>query len=243
MRKIAAGWVAGWLLAALVPFGAEGAETSLPRTVTVTGTAEVSARPDLARVTLGAEARKPSLSQARAEVATTIDRVLALTRDLKIDPKLVNGTGLQVQPEYGWNDKDRKRVLLGYLVSRQVQVELRDLEQLGALLERAVDAGVNHVSDPQLDSSRRKDLEREALTKAVQDARLSADTLARAAGVQLGSVRSLNASSSTPIVPMYRRAGPMAAEAASAAPAATYEAGDMKFAATVTAEYELVAGQ
>ena len=115
--------------------------------------------------------------------------MLALTRELKIDPKHVNATRLQVQPEYRWNENDRKRVLLGYMVSRQIEVELRDLDQLGTLLERAVDAGVNQVGDPMLDSSRRKELEREAMTKAVEDARLNAEALARAAGAKLGAVR------------------------------------------------------
>jgi uncharacterized protein YggE len=131
-------------------------------------------------------------------------------------------------------------VLLGYLVSRQVQVELRDLEQLGALLERAVDAGVNQVSDPVLDSSRRKSLEREAMTRAVEDARLNAEALARAAGVKLGSIRSLNGSASAPPMPMYRQQAMMAD--AARAPEETYQSGEMKFTANVNAEYDLVVG-
>jgi uncharacterized protein YggE len=180
------------------------------------------------------------MAEARADVARTVDKVLALTRDLRIDPKLVNATRLQVQPEYSWNEKDRKRVLLGYLVSRQVQVELRDLEQLGPLLERAVDAGVNQVNDPMLDSSKRKALEREAMTKAVEDARLNAETLARAAGARLGPVRTLNGSSSSPPMPMYRRGSMAMAEAAAAPPAETYEPGEMKFSAAVNIEYDLL---
>ena len=233
-------WLAGTLALALVPC-AVLAESEHPRTVSVTGSGEVAAEPDLAHVTLGVEARKPTMAEARAEVARTVDRVLALTRDLRIDPKLVNATRVQVQPEYSWNDKDRKRVLLGYLVSRQVQVEVRDLEQLGSLLERAVDAGVNQVNDPVLDSSRRKALEREAMAKAVEDARLNAETLARAAGAKLGSVRVLNGSASAPPMPMYRRGAIAMADAAAAPPAETYEPGEMKFSAAVNAEYDLLA--
>ncbi len=212
-----------------------------PRTVSVNGTAEIAAEPDLARLSLGVESRQPSMADARAAVAATIDRVLALTRDLKIDPKHVNATRVQVQPEYSWNEKDRKRVLLGYLVSRQVEVELRDLEKLGPLIERAVDAGVNQIGDPMLDSSRRKDLEREAMSKAVEDARLNAETLARAAGVKLGTVRNLSASGNGPVVPLYRMKGAMAE--AAMAPDQTYQPGEMKFSANVSAEYDLLAAQ
>ena len=233
-------WLTSLLALALAPMAAFAGDEARPRTVNVSGSGEMAAAPDLAHVTLGVEARKPTMAEARAAVSATVERVLALTRDLRIDPKLVNATRVQVQPEYSWNEKDRKRVLLGYLVSRQVQVELRDLEQLGALLERAVDAGVNQVNDPVLDSSKRKALEREALARAVEDARLNAETLARAAGVKLGAVHSLNGSAAAPPMPMYRQHALMAD--AAMAPEATYQPGEMKFTATVNAEYDLVVG-
>lgn len=230
--------VPGLLAALLTAAGPALADEARPRTVSVSGQGEVAAQPDMARVTLGVEARRPTLSDARSRVTATVDRVLALTRDLKIDPKYVNATRLQVQPEYRWNETDRTRVLLGYVVSRQVEVELRDLEQLGTLLERAVSAGVNQVGDAALDSTKRKDLERQAMALAVQDARLNAEALAQAAGVRLGAVRALNASSSPPPMPMYRMAA-VAADSA-AAPQETYQAGEMKFSASVSAEYDLV---
>ncbi len=231
-------WLTALVALSLAPFAAAVAEDARPRTVNVSGMGEVAAEPDLARIVLGVEARKPTLAEARTEVNATVERVLKLTRDLRIDPKHVNATRVQVQPEYNWNPKDRKRVLLGYVVRRQVQVELRDLEQLGALLERAVDAGVNQMGDPALDSSRRKELEREAMSRAVKDARLNAEALAGAAGVRLGPVRSLNGAASSPPMPMFRAQVAMAD--AAAAPEASYQPGEMKFSASVNAEYDLV---
>ena len=225
------------LLATLAPFAAHADER--PRIVSTTGQGEVSAQPDMARVTLGVDARRKTLAEARTEVTAAIDRLLALTRELKIDPRYVNATRLQVRPEYTWNEQSRKQVLLGYYVGRQVEVELRDLDQLGPLLERAVTAGANQVGDASLDSTRRKELERQAMTLAVQDAAANAGTLAQAAGARLGPVRTLNASASPPPMPMYRMAA--MADAAAAPPAeSTYAAGEMKFAATVSAEYDLV---
>jgi len=231
------------LLALTLWSGLALADGAPPRTVSVSGTGEVSAQPDMARVTLGVEARRPTMAEARSEVAATVDRVLALTRSLKIDPKLVDSTRLQVSPDYSWNEKERKQVLQGYAVSRQVEVTVKDLDQLGPLLEKAVDAGVNQVGDPQLDSSRRKDLEREAMARAVQDAKLNADTLATAAGARLGAVRNLNGQSNAAPMPMYRRAPvAMAADAAAAPPSETYQAAELKFSASVSAEYDLNTG-
>jgi uncharacterized protein YggE len=211
----------------------------LPRLVSVTGQGETRALPDMAFVTLGVEARKPALNEARAEVNAAVERVLALTRELKIDPKYVDSTGLQVQPEYRWNEQDRERVLLGYVVSRQVEVQLRDLERLGPLLERSVSAGANQVGGARLDSSRREEFERDALRKAVADARLDAETLATAAGVKLGPVFSLNASAEPMPGPMF--AARMAAPAPMAADSAesTYETAELTFRASVSAQWRL----
>jgi uncharacterized protein YggE len=236
--------LASLLAIATVPFATAFADESSPRTVSVSGQGEVSAEPDLAYVTLGVQARRPTMAEARKEVATTVERVLALCKELKIDPKFVNATRVQVQPDYSWDERNNKQVLLGYIVSRQVQVELRDLEQLGPLIERAVSAGVNQVGDPVLDSTQRKQLERQAMTLAVQDARLNAETLAQAAGVRLGAVRSMSASGAPPVMPMYRAKMVMSdAAAAPPAPEGSYDAGEMKFDASVSAQYDLIVTQ
>ena len=71
-----------------------------------------------------------------------------------------------------------------------------------------------------------------------QDARLNAETLAGAAGATLGPVRTLNGSASPPMVPMYRQRVAMAD--AAMAPEASYQAGEMRFTASVNAEYDLL---
>lgn len=238
-RRARAGSAA--LLAASCAVAAAADTPPMPRLASVTGQGEVTALPDMAQVTLGVEARKPTLAEARGQVSTTIERLLALTRELGIEPKHVDSSQLQVQPDYRWNEKDRQRVLLGYVVSRQVNVDLRDLDKLGTLMERAVSAGANQVHGARLDSSRRKELEREALTAAVADARQDAETLARAAGVKLGPVYRLEASSDGPPVFYAKAMASAPMDVAAEAAAATYEVAEMKFTASVNAQWELQA--
>lgn len=210
-----------------------------PRTVSVTGQGEIQAEPDRATVTLGIESRKPKLEEARAEVSKTVDAALKLTRDLKIDQKYVRATRINVQPEYNWDNESRERHLIGYYVSRQIEIDLRDLDKLGQLLERAFDLGINQVSDPQLDSSKRRELEREALAQAVQDARLNAEALAKAAGARLGAPRTISATSGFVPPPMPMRAKVMAMEAADSG-AQSYQSGQLGFTATVQMQYDLI---
>ncbi|MDH4105562.1 MAG: SIMPL domain-containing protein, partial [Gammaproteobacteria bacterium] len=138
-----------------------------------------------------------------------------------------------------WDEATRRQVLQGYMVSRQIEVEVRDLERLGTLLEKAVSAGANQVGGAQLDSSKRKELERQALTLAVEDARLNADTLAQAAGMKLGPVQSLSASGSSPMPMFAERAMVAAAPPMADAPDQSYKPAEMKFNANVSAQYEL----
>lgn len=215
-----------------------GAEPE-PRTIMVSGQGEVRAEPDKAMLQLGVESRKPTLEAARADVAKAVEAALKLTRDLKIEQKHVRTTRLNVQPEYNWDNEARERNLIGYYVSRTIEVDLRDLEKLGQLLERAVDIGINQVSDPQLDSSKRRDLEREALAQAVQDARLNAEAVAKAADARLGPPRTISANSGflPPPVPMMRGKA-MAMEAADTAQ--SYQTGQLGFTATVQVQYDLI---
>jgi len=219
---------------------AVGAEAERPRTISVSGQGEIQAEPDRAVLTLGVEARKLKMEDARAEVTKTVDAVMKLTRDLKIDQKYVRTTRINVQPEYNWNDNARERTLIGYFVSRQIEIELRDLDKLGALLEKSIDLGVNQLGDPRLDSSKRRDLEREALAKAVADARLNAEAVAKAAGARLGPPRMIAASSGVAPPPMPLMKMEMARNAAADSAAGTYQSGQMGFSGTVQVEYDLI---
>jgi len=216
------------------------AEAERPRIVAVSGQGEVQAEPDQAIVTLGVESRKPRLEDARADVTKTVEAVLKLTRDLKIDQKYVRATRISVQPEYNWDNNAKERNLIGYFVSRQVEVDLRDLDKLGTLLEKATDLGVNQLGDPRLESSKRRDLERSALAKAVEDARLNAETVAKAAGARLGAARTISASSGFVPVPVMSRMKTMAMAADSAGAAESYQSGQMTFNGNVQIEYDLI---
>jgi uncharacterized protein len=210
-----------------------------PRVVSVSGQGEVQAEPDRAAVMLGIQARQPKLDDARAQVNQKVDAILKLTRELKIDPKYVRSTRINIQPEYNFDNNGRERNLVGYFVSRQVEVDLRNLEQLGQLLERSASLGVNQLGDPRLDSSKRKDLEREALTRAVADARLNAETLVKAAGGRLGAVRSMSATSNSVSPPMPFLRGVQAALSESNGAEQSYQTGQMNFTASVQIEYDL----
>ncbi len=212
-----------------------------PRTITVSGSGSVTGTPDKAQVRLTVQKTNASMDKARTEVLAVVQRFLALTKKLGIPEGKVRSSSATVNPQYRWDQPTSRQVLEGYSVQREFEVELTDLDKLGALVEGAVDAGVNHVAPPVLDSSKRRDLNRQALAAAARDAEANARTIADTLGVKLGSLRELMAGGAEPPrppmpMPMVKLA---MAEAASSDGAATYSPGSLDFEATVTASFEV----
>ena len=208
------------------------------RYVTITGTGTATAAPDKATLAMSIVARQPDVAAAQAEASAVAGRILELTDRLGIERDKVDTTGASVRPDYQWDRNSNEQVLRGYIAERQMRVEIDDLDQLGALTEGAIAAGVNTVQPPRLGSSEGREIYRRALRAAAEDAEANARVLAESLGARLGKIISVSGSE--------RGAGPMrdtitvtAARMASDEAAATYNPADLSFSATITAVFEL----
>ena len=227
--------------------GAAGAQMpgvapmQMPRTISVSGTGNIDATPDIARLALAVQRRDTNMQVARDATVKVSKAFLALCSKLGIKESKIRTSGLTIQPEYRWDEKENKQIFTGYFVQRQLQVEINDLDKLGDVIEGAIDAGVNEVSPPQLDSSKRKDLNRDALAAATADAKANAERIATSLGVKLGPVRTVVAGGAAP-PPMPMQEMRMAAMAMSdgAAKASNYVPGEISFESRVDATFDVV---
>ncbi len=219
-------------------------DSQMYRLVTVSGAGEIQVVPDRAIVVLGMESRQPKMETARQEVNKVVEAFLDYCDELDIPKKQIKTASLNVRPEYDWNNQTRERRLRGYFVSRQLTVELKDLDKLGPLMEGSVSLGVNQSQAPTLDVSDRNGLRREALKKAAEDAQLNAQVLAKTLGAKVGKIRRINASDvgfRPPVVrQMNERAMMRSAAADSGASPESYEVGKVTVNASVQAEFDLL---
>jgi hypothetical protein len=208
-----------------------------PRLISVQGEGSVVAAPDRATVMLSIAARHKDLARAQAEADAVVSRVMEVADDLGIAKEKVQTTGIQIQPEFDW--QGGKRVALGYLVQRTSTIELEDLTKLGDLMEKALATGVNEVSPPVLSSSKRKELAREALRLAGEDATRNAEAIADSLGAEVGRLygASGHGSGEPPRPMMAMRA--MSMEMGDAKVAETYSAGEIRVTASVNAQFEI----
>jgi len=222
----------------LLSLGANVMANEQARTITVNGSGFAEIEPDRATLQMSIVASEPTLAAAQKAAADVTNRVLKMIDGMDIDRNQVDTTAASVRPDYRWNRETEEQELRGYISERQISVEIEDLEKLGAIVEGAVGAGVNQVSPPRLDSSKRKELYRQALRAAAEDAKANASALADALGARLGQVISINSVSNEPRPPI-----PYAAEVRAMAVESdaieSYNAADLSFSATVTAVFQL----
>jgi uncharacterized protein len=209
------------------------------RHVAVSGQGEVAVLPDRARVRMGVTQVSPDLLAAETKVNTVVRAFLTEARALGLKDEHVNTTGVSIQPEYVWDEKERNNRLVGYRVSRDIEALVIDLGKLGDVMLRATKVGVNQVQPPQLESSKAREVQQQALVKAAQDAQARARLLAETLGMKLGAVHSISAHEAGPQPPMPKMMA-MRAEADGGNAEMGINAGELRYGATVSAEFELV---
>jgi uncharacterized protein YggE len=202
------------------------------RTISMTGHGEVRAAPDMAQVTAGVTTSATTAAQALAANTARMKTVFAALQKLGIPEKNIQTVNFSVSPQYATGNNEAPR-LTGYQVNNEVSVRLEDVTRLGSALDALVSAGANQMNGISFDIREPAPLLGRARTGAIADARLRAETYAKAAGVSLGPIQSISESAGE-IRPL-RMAAPMAF-AAKAVPVA---AGEQSVSADVSVVWEI----
>ena len=105
-----------------------------------------------------------------------------------IDEKDIRTRNFSVSPYYERYERNKPRLIAGYQAANQVTVTVRDLKQLGRLLDSVVSAGSNRVNGVQFSVAEPEKLLDQARRKAVKDAMRRAHLYADAAGAGLGKI-------------------------------------------------------
>jgi hypothetical protein len=167
------------------------------RAITVVGEGQIREAPDLAKTTLGVEATAPSAVAATRDAAARMAAVIAAVKRLGVADVDIQTSAFSIRSER-YNLPPAKpgaaagSTPLTYAASNSVAVTIRDTKRTGAILDAAVKAGANEVWGVSFAHSDEAALRRRARELAVADARARAEGLARAAGVELGEVISID---------------------------------------------------
>jgi uncharacterized protein YggE len=186
MRRLVILFLATAAVASAIAFAGVGrpdparGDSTPTNVVTTNGHGVITAVPDEATVSAGVRTNAASAAEAIAANGRTANAVVGAL-------KRAGGTELQTQEVSLYPQTDQQGTVTGYTAENTVSAKAK-IADAGALIDEAVAAGATTVNGPTLDVSDRDALYREALKKAVEDARAKALALADAGGFGLGPV-------------------------------------------------------
>ena len=199
--------------------------------VMTTGEGVVKLAPDRVWVTIAAESRAKGPREAQRANVDAMSAVLAKVKGLGLAADAIRTSGYDLQPEFDY--ANGRQTLRGYVARNSVEIRVDDIARAGDVLEAAVGSGATSVSGLRFDLKDRAMAEREALRKAVADARGRADAAAAGAGLHVDRVIRIEEQRAAPMDPrpvlMARQS--MVAEAGMAPPIAP---GELEVRAIVT---------
>ena len=157
----------------------------LVNTINVGGTGPISMTPDEAIVYLGVQTQSTDAVTAQQENAGKMEKIIQALKDAGISEDDMETSGYSIYPMRSYEKPEP--TITGYTVSNQLKVTVKNIDEVGDVIDTAVDAGVNEVQGVSftLSDMVRQDAREQALENAVKAARADADTLANAQDVAI----------------------------------------------------------
>ena len=160
--------------------------------VQVSGLGKASGTPDMANLSLGVSVTDDTVAEARSDAAESMDDVIEALKAQGVADADIATSHFQIYQDYDYGPEGREP--LGYTVSNGVNVKVRQIDNVAAVIDAAVEAGgdyieFNHISFAFSDTAA---MEEEARQAAVADMQEKAEQLAEFAGRELGDLMKLS---------------------------------------------------
>ena len=203
-----------------------------PRSIHVNGTGKVSVAPDKADLTLSVEVQAKTAEAARSQAASAMEALIKAVKKADVDDKDIQTRSVSLYPNYS---SDSANKIIGYQLSNQVAVCIRDINKTSDIIDSAVEADGNStrvqgisfgLDNPEKALAQARDL-------AYANAKAKAQQYAKLAGVTLGTPLHISEGSDIPPIPMpYGEMRMMKAAAAESA-STPVQAGEQEVSVTV----------
>ena len=234
-----------------VPEGSTVIINSQTDGIWVSGSGEITVTPDVATLRVGVEAQAATVAEAQTQAQTAMAAVMTALDDGGVAANDIQTDYLNIRQRTRWDEGTNEEVITGYWVTNTVTAKVRDVEEVGAVIDGVVTAGGDLVRISSIDFSVdgpeayyaevRELAMAEAAEKAEQLADLAGLTLGKATYISEGVVSPVYRSTSyamggmvTPSVPTEATPAPVVIEQAPISP------GELEISLTVQVAYSVL---
>lgn len=174
-------------------YGAQ--QTSFPQLM-VQAEGVVNAKPDLMQMRLGVLTEAEEAGMAMDANNQRMAAVISMLKEIGIaDDEMATGQ-FKIRPEWSRPPRptpaDWQRQIIGYRVTNELSISTTRVALAGQLLSQAQRAGANEIGGLQFGLADPTSHRQKAIELATAKARRKAQTMAAAAGVELGPVQSIS---------------------------------------------------
>ena len=207
------------------------------RSMNINGTGQVFLTPDIAYIYIGVHTEMDTAAEAVQANNSETQQVIEALKEAGVAAKDIRTTNFSIWPNQQYSP-DGQPTGTRYVVDNSVFVTVRELENLGDLLDSAVAAGANSINSVQFDVADKTEALKEARDQAVEDAKTQAQELADASGVKLGEIQAIGFYDAMPVpyLDTYGKGGGGGVAEAAAVP---IQPGQLTLTVTVNMTYEI----
>lgn len=163
--------------------------------ITISGTGKVTGTPDIAVADLGLQTRSPDVQTAQRENTEKMNAFIEALKKLGVAAKDIQTSQYSINPQYRYDKTEQRSVIDGYQVRQSVEVKIRELTKISAVLGKAGELGMNEVEGLRFSIDDPEDLKNDARAKALLQARGKAQSIAASLGVRMTRVIGFDESS------------------------------------------------
>ncbi|MBN2259567.1 MAG: SIMPL domain-containing protein [Clostridiales bacterium] len=160
-------------------------------TISVDGSGEVYASPDVAIVNIGLETRNDVASIAQEENTKIMNNVIEAMKEMSIESKDIKTQYYNMYRSYDYNNNENEY----FIVNNTFQITVRDIEKIGEVIDKAVSLGANQINNIQFTLSDQNESYQEAMDLAYENAKVKAERIAEKMGKTISDVLSVSESS------------------------------------------------
>lgn len=179
-----------WILMVLLLLTAASAVAETEITVGGKGTTLVNA--DYAMVTLGVVHIEKDVLKAQEKVNSAINAVRSALIESGISKEDINTDQVRISARYDYSGSIEK--IVGYSASSYLVIRTSDMENVGSVIDIAFEAGANTLDGVEFFAENTDSAREESLIFAVNEARKKAEIIAKAAGLTITGIETIDES-------------------------------------------------
>lgn len=155
----------------------------------VTGSGVVYAKADIANLEVGLRTgAKKTAAEATTDSTNKMNEIIGELAKLGIEDKDVKTSNYNLSPVYNYTN-DRGQELVGYEVTQNVNLKIRDLSKIGEVISKTTEKGANQIGNINFTIDDEYDLKNQARELAIEKAKEKADLIASQSGMKLGDIK------------------------------------------------------